>query len=140
MVLGVGVSAGQAVARIVATEAKVVNAVAKEVEVGTVASRAAALKPIVNPDSLKLTNTVANHLDEVVKRGPYAGQSARPYLKSKLLLKEIMEAKVPIPDPRGVPGALRWDVPGTFRGTDGVWELVVDPVSETILHWNFVRI
>ena len=130
IILTAGVGAGPALTRVVA----------KEVEVGTVVVRAEALKPIVNPDSLRLTNTVANHLDEVVKRGPYAGQSARPYLKSKLLLKEIMEAKAPIPDPRGVPGALRWDVPGTFRGKEGVWELVVDPVSETILHWNFVRI
>ncbi len=42
MVLGVGVSAGQAVARIVATEAKVANTVAMEVEVGTLAAKTAA--------------------------------------------------------------------------------------------------
>jgi len=42
MVLGVGVSAGQAVARIVATEAKVANTVAMEVEVGTLAAITAA--------------------------------------------------------------------------------------------------
>jgi hypothetical protein len=49
-----------------------------------------------------------------------------------------MAAGEPIPDPGGVPGALRWDVPGTFRGSNGVWELVVDPKTQTILHWNFV--
>lgn len=140
LALTAGVGSGQALTRAVATEAKVVNAGAKEVEVGTVVAKIEAFKPVVNPDTLKMSNTVANHLGDVVKRGPHAGQLERPFLKSKFLLKEIMEAKLPIPDPVGVPGALRWDVPGTFRGGDGIWELVVDPVSETILHWNFVGI
>ena len=140
LALTAGVGSGQALTRAVATEPQVVNALAKEVEVGTVVAKAAAFKPVVNPDTLKMTNTVADHLGDVVKAGPHAGQLERPFLKSKFLLKEIMEAKVPIPDPRKVPGALRWDVPGTFRGKEGVWELVVDPVSETILHWNFVGI
>jgi len=30
-----------------------------------------------------------------------------------------MEGANPIPDPGGVPGALRWDVPGAFRGSEG---------------------
>ena len=41
------------------------------------------------------------------------------------------------PDPGGVTGALRWDVPGAFRGAEGTWELVYDPASNTILHFNF---
>jgi len=72
-----------------------------------------------------LTRTVAEKLAE------------RPYLRSPLTLREIMAASKPIPDPGGVAGALRWDVPGTFRGSTGTWELVVDPRSKTVLHWLF---
>lgn len=49
----------------------------------------------------------------------------------------IMDGGKPIPDPGGVPGALRWDVPGTMNGSSGSWELVVDPQSKTILHFLF---
>jgi len=42
----------------------------------------------------------------------------------------------PVPD-RFVEGALRWDVPGTFQGSVGIWELVLDPATNTILHWIF---
>lgn len=79
---------------------------------------------------------------EAVKVGEYtltrtvAGKLAeRPYLNSPLTLREIMAAGKPIPDPGGVAGALRWDVPGAFRGSAGTWELVVDPRSNTVLHW-----
>ena len=33
---------------------------------------------------------------------------------------------------------LRWDVAGTFRGTSGTWELVVDTSTNVIVHFNFV--
>jgi hypothetical protein len=49
----------------------------------------------------------------------------------------IMKAGPGVPDPQGVPGALRWDVAGTFRGSEGTWELVYDTNSNTILHVNF---
>jgi len=72
-----------------------------------------------------LTQTITKHL------------ASRPYYQSPLTLREIMAAGKPIPDPGGVAGALRWDVPGAFRGSAGTWELVVDPQSKTILHWLF---
>jgi hypothetical protein len=37
-------------------------------------------------------------------------------MKSPLTINEIMNAKRPIPDPEGLAGVLRWDVPGNFRG------------------------
>jgi hypothetical protein len=72
-----------------------------------------------------LTRTVAGKLAE------------RPYLSSPNTLREIMAAGKPIADPGGAAGALRWDVPGAFRGSPGTWELVVDPKSKTVLHWLF---
>ena len=86
--------------------------------------------------SLRLTNTVANHATDVVRRGPFAGELARPFLNSNLTAREIMATGKGVPDPRGVAGALRWDVPGSFRGSQGTWELVVK--DNLILHFNFV--
>jgi hypothetical protein len=73
----------------------------------------------------KLTDTVAKNL------------ATRPYLKSPLTIQEIMAGGKPIPDPGGFPGALRWDVPGGFNGSTGTWELVVDPKTNTVLHFLF---
>jgi RHS repeat-associated protein len=78
-------------------------------------------------ETLKLTDTVAGHLD-------------RPYVNSPLTAREIMAGGNPIADPRGVVGALRWDVPGAFNGTSGTWELVLDPKTGTILHFCFVGV
>jgi hypothetical protein len=49
-----------------------------------------------------------------------------------------MLAKTPVPD-KVVPTAVRWDVPGFFRGAVGKWELVVDLATNTILHFNFTK-
>lgn len=86
----------------------------------------------------KYTKTVYNHIHDIVKSGPYKGELARPYLQSSQVVQEIMAGGVPIPDPRGIPGALRWDVAGTFRGSEGTWELVLHPDNLTVYHFNFV--
>lgn len=96
------------------------------------------VRTALNPENLRLTQTVANHLTDVVKSGVYKGQLARPYLNSTLTVGEIMAAKPPVADPSGIPSAVRWDVPGAFRGSSGTWELVVDSMTKTILHYNFV--
>ena len=85
----------------------------------------------------KLTDTVANHADDVVKRGPFKGERARPFLNSPHTIDEIITGGKGVPD-KFVDGALRYDVPGTFRGRSGIWELVVDPKNNTIYHFNFV--
>jgi len=86
---------------------------------------------------LKFSGTVEGHLKDFVKKDPFSGELARPYLNSPLLVDEIMQAGTAVPDPGGVAGALRWDVPGAFRSSDGTWELVIDPKTKTILHFNF---
>ncbi|MEU4184039.1 hypothetical protein, partial [Micrococcus luteus] len=65
------------------------------------------------------------------------GTLARPYGDSRLTIQEIMRGGDPVPDPGGVPGALRWDVPGALGKSPGTWELVVDPERNTILHFLF---
>ena len=49
-----------------------------------------------------------------------------------------MDAAEPISDPGGIPGGLRWDVPGNFNSRYGIWELVVDVPNRLIVHFNFV--
>jgi hypothetical protein len=85
---------------------------------------------------LKMTTTVANHATDIITKGTSKGELARPFLSSPLVIQEIMAAKEAIPDPSGIVGALRWEVPDMFRGADGTWELVTD--GDTILHFNFV--
>jgi hypothetical protein len=48
-----------------------------------------------------------------------------------------MNAVNPIKDPRGIPGGLRWDVPGFMNGSAGNWELVVDVAKSRIVHFIF---
>ncbi|WP_160356387.1 hemagglutinin repeat-containing protein [Bordetella sp. 02P26C-1] len=87
----------------------------------------------INASELKLTRTVENHLNDLNK----AGDRARPYGDSRALMQEIIDAKPPSTDPRGVPGALRWDVEGTMNGSKGTYELVVDTNTNTVLHFLF---
>ena len=96
----------------------------------------------VRPSSeeLKMSQTVKNHMNDIIKKGKNAGQLSRPYIDSEgttLLLKEIMESAEPVPDVV-LKSGLRWDVSGTFRGSTGTWELVVDTSINTVVHFNFV--
>ncbi|MDR2539352.1 MAG: hypothetical protein LBC45_01855 [Chlamydiales bacterium] len=87
--------------------------------------------------NFKYTNTTRKHMNEIVKRGPFKGTLSRPYMQSPHTINEIMASRKPIPDPGGISGGLRWDVPGTFRGSEGTWELIIHPETEMIYHFNF---
>lgn len=76
-----------------------------------------------------LTQGVYKHLIEL----------DRPFLKSPLLIKEIISTGKYGPDPKGLlTNALYYRVPGAFSGTEGTWQLLVDPATKTIYHFNFV--
>lgn len=86
----------------------------------------------------QFTKTAAKHLDEVITKGEYAGQLLRPYMRSPLTVQEIMSTGEGILDATAK-GALNYRVPGTFRGSNGIWELVIDPAKNLIYHFNFTR-
>jgi hypothetical protein len=65
--------------------------------------------------------------------------ATRPYLTSRPLLQEIMAAAEPVADPQGAVNTVRWDIPGTFNGTAGTWELVVNTSQKIVYHFTFVR-
>ena len=79
----------------------------------------------IDASELLLTSKVAQNL------------ASRPYLNSSLLIREIMNAGRSIRDPGNMAGALRWDVAGTFNGSEGFYELVVHPTSRRIVHFLF---
>jgi hypothetical protein len=88
---------------------------------------------------LKNTQTVQNKMVQFVKKGPYKGEPIRPYIDTNgtnTLVGEIMGAGNPVKD-KFLNNGLRWDVSGTFRGSNGKWELVVDLDTNTIVHFNF---
>ena len=84
------------------------------------------------------TKSAGKHLTEVVKKGANAGQLSRPYMKSPLTIKEIMSTGKGIPDAT-FKGGMNWKVPGTFRGSQGIWELGINPKTNVIYHFNFVH-
>lgn len=67
----------------------------------------------IDMDNLNFSNTVQNH-------------TGRPYQDSKLLINEIIESIAPIPDTRGT-NALSWNVEESYNGSDGYYELIIDP-------------
>jgi len=92
-----------------------------------VGSGAVLVHNCINVSELQPTQTVLNNL------------ASRPYINSPSTIQDIVDGGTPIPDPGGVPGALRWDVPGFYNGSDGTWQLVIDPATNRILHFLFVR-
>jgi len=73
------------------------------------------------------TETVLNNL------------ASRPYINSTLLIQEILAVGTPLPDPQGVPGLVRYDVPGANGTSLGTWQLVINPTTNKIYHFQFQR-
>jgi hypothetical protein len=69
-------------------------------------------------------------------RGPFRQNNFQMPLKLPVGSSSPRATGKGVADPGGVPGALRWDVPGTCRGKQGTWELVIK--DDEILHFNFV--
>ncbi|GEM_PF-1985511 len=84
------------------------------------------------------TKSAGKHLTEVVKRGENVGQLARPYMKSPLTIQEIMSTGKGIPDAY-FKGGMNWRVPSIYRGSQGIWELGINPKTNVIYHFNFTH-
>ena len=83
------------------------------------------------------TKTAAKHLTDVVQRGENAGMLARPYMRSPLTIEEIMKAGKGVPDAT-FNGGMNWNVSGTFRGSEGTWQLGINAETKVIYHFNFI--
>lgn len=100
---------------------------------------------------MKTTTAQTNRLIKAAKKGDlkfsktvesYYTSGQRPYSNSTQLVEEIMKSKNPIKDPRSATG-LKWEVEGVMHTSatetpiKGVWELVVDPETQTVWHLLF---
>lgn len=65
-----------------------------------------------------------------------AGDLTSPYINSNQTIQSIIDGGNPIKDTI-LSNGLKWNVSGTFRGTSGTWELVIDMDSNTIVHFLF---
>ncbi len=78
---------------------------------------------LVRGAAVTLTATCASHVERV-------------FQNSNAFISWIVRGSPGRPDPGGFPGALRWDVPGTFNGRQGMFELVMDS-SGRVIHFLF---
>ena len=58
------------------------------------------------------------------------------YPKSRLLIQEIINSALPTPDDQ-ISSGLKWVVEGTYKGSKGIYELVIDQETNTVLHFLF---
>ena len=96
----------------------------------------------IQASELTMTETVKNHANDVIKRGKYIGDKARPFVDNAgtdLIIQEIIDGGIPVKD-KYLPNGLRWEVEGTFNGrSSGIWELVVDLDTNQVVHFNFTN-
>ena len=81
---------------------------------------------VKNASKLKYTKTAASHLH------------SRPYMKSTYIIKNIMQAANPVAD-KSLKYGLKWVVKGSYNGTKGIWELVIDVSKKRIVHFLFKK-
>jgi len=102
------------------------------------ANPAAIAEDLLRVGKFQYARAAGNHVTDIVLSGESKGLLARPYMTSQQTIEEIIATGRGVPDPHGIPGVLRFDVPGTFRGSKGIWELVLNPETKMIYHFNFV--
>jgi len=71
-----------------------------------------------------ITRTVANNL------------ATRPYINSPSTITNIMKSGKGVPD-AWFKGGMNYKVPGNFNGSNGIWELGINPETNTIYHFLF---
>lgn len=91
----------------------------------------------VSSKGFTYTKSAGNHFGDIVKKGVNKGQMSRPYMNSNLTIKEIMSSGKGIPDAT-FKGGMNWKAPGNFRGSEGIWQLGVNPETNVIYHFNFI--
>jgi hypothetical protein len=129
----IGLTAGAAAAYVVAgsatasTGAVVAGATVARTASGT--STATAMAKTIdylvkNAESLKRSGTVMTEVAE------------RPYIDSTSIIQAIMQSGTAVQD-AGSENGLKWVTSGTYNGSEGTRELVVDVATQTIVHFLF---
>ena len=79
---------------------------------------------IANVEKLQRSATVLNNL------------VTRAYINSSIVVQEIMQSGLPAKD-AFLQNGLKWIVEGAYKGSAGIWELVIDVDTMTIVHFLF---
>lgn len=80
----------------------------------------------IDVDNLHYTETVMRQM------------ANRPYQEIRALVMMIIGKSSPVSDPKGsLPAGLWWESSGTYNGSAGVYELLIDSASNTIVHFLF---
>lgn len=90
----------------------------------------------VDAENLEDTQTVKNDYNQYKNNGE---GRARPYIDNDattLLKNEIMKGSTPVKD-KILRNGLRWDTPGSYNGSEGIWELVIDLDTNRVTHFLF---
>ena len=97
-----------------------------------------ASKQGINIKDYSMSGGVNKHIDDIVQNGTYKGELSRPYItnRSDMFLNEIINSCEPIAD-SSLKNGLKWVTEGSFRGTAGYWELVIDQDTKRIVHYLF---
>lgn len=93
---------------------------------------------IPNAEKLEDTQTVKNDYNQYKNNGegrsrPYIGNDATTLLKN-----EIMKGSTSVRD-KYLANGLRWDTPGSYNGSEGIWELVIDLDANRVTHFLFTN-
>ncbi|MGN1316454.1 MAG: RHS repeat domain-containing protein [Acutalibacteraceae bacterium] len=75
-----------------------------------------------NVSKLKFSNTIKGYA------------KVRKYYNYTSVIKNIIQSATPVRDGTN---ALKWLVPGVMNGTQGIWELVINPSTKVIYHFLF---
>ena len=123
--------------------ADVVNAVDKTTDTAKDVARSDdVISKNIQASELTMTETVKNHANDVIKRGKYIGDKARPFVDkagTDLIIQEIIDGGIPVKD-KYLPNGWRWEVEGSFNGrSNGIWELVADLDTNQIVYFNFIN-
>jgi hypothetical protein len=78
----------------------------------------------INVENLKLSATVAGEVAQ------------RSYINSASTIQEIIGSAAPVKDAYLLNG-LKWVVQGTYNGSKGIYDLVIDMDTQTIVHFLF---
>jgi hypothetical protein len=93
--------------------------------------------PTVSSAAPIITNNLIKHAETLKRTATVMNNAAtRPYIHSTQLIQQIIKSAPSMKDPQTATG-LKWVVEGTFNASRGTYELVIDPVTHTILHFLF---
>jgi hypothetical protein len=110
-----------------------------KVKAGVTVGINAVFKTGTTATSAGIGNSCASTLEYTITKTVSNNLATRPYINSPSTITNIMKAGRGVPDAY-FKGGMNYKVPGAFNGADGIWELGINPKTNTIYHFLFKSI